>query len=63
VVRHWHRPREVEDAPSLMVLKARLDGALGSLSWWGAALPMAGVGAGWAVRSLPVRLFHNCMTL
>jgi len=24
------------------VLKGRLDGALGSLSWWGAALPMAG---------------------
>jgi len=28
-------------APSLEVLKARLDGALGSLSWWEAALPMA----------------------
>ena len=33
-------------APSLEALKARLDGALGSLSWWGAALPMAGVGVG-----------------
>ncbi|KFO69867.1 hypothetical protein N303_00633, partial [Cuculus canorus] len=32
VVRHWHRlPREVVDTPSLEVLKARLDGALGSL--------------------------------
>jgi len=32
VVRCWHRlPREVVDAPSLAVLKARLDGALGSL--------------------------------
>ena len=30
--------------PSLEVLKARLDGALGSLIWWVAALPMAG---GW----------------
>ena len=29
-------------APSLEALKTRLDGALGSLSWWGAALPMAG---------------------
>ena len=32
VVRCWNRlPREVVDAPSLKVLKARLDGALGSL--------------------------------
>jgi len=27
-------PREALGAPSLEVLKARLDGALGSLSWW-----------------------------
>ncbi|GAB0205707.1 hypothetical protein GRJ2_003036300 [Grus japonensis] len=32
VVRHWHRlPREVVDAPSLEVFKARLDEALGNL--------------------------------
>ncbi|KFQ40211.1 hypothetical protein N332_07050, partial [Mesitornis unicolor] len=32
VVRHWHRlPREVVDAPSLEVFKARLDRALSSL--------------------------------
>ena len=32
VVRHWNRlPREAVDAPSLDGLKARLDGALGSL--------------------------------
>ncbi|KFR13064.1 hypothetical protein N306_05648, partial [Opisthocomus hoazin] len=32
VVKHWHRlPREAVDAPSLEVLKARLDGALGNL--------------------------------
>ena len=37
-------PRESVGAPSLEAFKARLDGALGSLSWWGAALPMAG---GW----------------
>ena len=32
VVRCWNRlPREVVDAPSMEVFKARLDGALGSL--------------------------------
>ena len=32
VVRHWNRlPREVGDAPSLAVFKARLDGALSNL--------------------------------
>ncbi|KFQ31853.1 hypothetical protein N332_01182, partial [Mesitornis unicolor] len=32
VVRHWHRlPREVVDAPTLEVFKARLDRALGNL--------------------------------
>ncbi|KFQ37962.1 hypothetical protein N332_08315, partial [Mesitornis unicolor] len=32
VVKHWHRlPREVVDAPSLKVFKARLDGALSNL--------------------------------
>jgi len=31
-------------APSLEVLRAGLDGALGSLSWWGAASPRQGLG-------------------
>jgi len=32
VVRHWNRlPREVMDAPSLEIFKARLDQALGNL--------------------------------
>jgi len=34
-MRHWNRlPNKVVGAPCLEVLKARLDGALGSLSWW-----------------------------
>ena len=34
VTRHWDRlPREVVDAPSLEVFKARLDGALDNLVW------------------------------
>lgn len=45
VVRHWHRLlKEVVDAPSLEVHKARLDGALGKLIWWEMSLPTAG---GW----------------
>jgi len=43
VVRPWHRlPREAVVAPSLEVLKARLDGALSNLVWWKVSLPMAG---------------------
>ena len=35
VVRWWDRlPRDVVDAPSLEVFKARLDGVLGSLVWY-----------------------------
>jgi len=41
-VRHWPRlPREAVAAPSLAVLKARLDGALSNLVWWKMSLPMA----------------------
>ena len=39
-------PREAVGAPTLEAFKARLDGALGSLSWWGAALHMARLGLG-----------------
>ena len=51
-------PREAQrscGAPSLEALKARLDGALGSLSWSGAALSMAGVWAAWDLRSLSIQ--------
>jgi len=35
VVRCWNRlPREAVDALSLEVLKARLDGAMGDLTWY-----------------------------
>jgi len=37
-------PRDAVDAPSLEVLKSRLDGALGSLSCCGATRPWQGVG-------------------
>ena len=36
--RPWH---SCPDASSLQALRSRLDGALGSLNWWEAALPMA----------------------
>ena len=43
VVRHWNRlPREAADAPSLEVIKARLDEALSNLIEWKVSLPMAG---------------------
>jgi len=43
VVRPWPRlPRRAVAAPSLAVLKARLDGALSTLGWWNMSLLMAG---------------------
>jgi len=41
VVRPW-LSGEAVDVPFLVEFKARLDGNLGSLSWWVAALSMAG---------------------
>jgi len=44
VVRHSHRlPNKAVAAPFLEGLKARLDGPLGSLRWWGAASPQQGL--------------------
>jgi len=43
VVRPWPRlPREAVAAPSLAVLKVRLDGSWSNLGWWKVSLPMAG---------------------
>jgi len=43
VVRPWPRlPREAVAAPSLAVLKARLDRAWSTLGWWKGSLPRAG---------------------
>jgi len=43
VVRHGNMLlREAVAAPSLAVLKARLDGALSNLVWWKVSLPTAG---------------------
>ena len=39
----------------LEVLKARLDGALGGLTWWLAALPEAGVGNEWSSMAIPTQ--------
>ena len=40
---HWNGlPKEVVDATSLEVFKARLDVALGSLVWWLATLHISG---------------------
>jgi len=41
VVRH-RLPREAVAAPSLAVLKARLDRSLSTLGWWKGCLPLAG---------------------
>ena len=46
-------PREAVDIPFLEELKPRLDGALGSLICWGAALLRAGGGTGFKVPSNP----------
>lgn len=45
--------REAVVVPSLDMLKARLNGVLGSLSWRMATLATAEVGTGWALSSLP----------
>ena len=48
-------PTQAVGAPSLEEFKARLDGALGSLSWWVVFLSIVEVGTGWAVGSPPTQ--------
>jgi len=43
------------DAPSLAVLKARLDEAVSNLGWWKVSLSMAGGETGCVLRSLPTQ--------
>ena len=50
--------REAVDAPAVEVLKAKLDGDLGSLSWWGTALLMAG-GWNWVGFEVSSKLSHS----
>jgi len=61
--RQWDCCQRAVGAPSLQALKARWDGALGSLSWWGAALPMAGGGTGWALSSPPTYDSRVCVPI
>jgi len=61
VMRHWNRlPREVVDTPSLGAFSTKLNGALGSLIWWMAALPMAG-GWSWMGFRVPSNPSHSVL--
>ena len=51
-------PREAVAAPSLAVLKARLDGALSTLGWGNGSLPVAG-GWNWVVYKVPPNPNHS----
>jgi len=48
-------PREAVVASSLELLTARLDGALGSLRWWGVISTWKWLGIGWYLMSLTTR--------
>lgn len=48
--------REAVDALCLEEFKARLDGVLGILIWWVAALPMEEIGTTWALCKVPSNL-------
>jgi len=61
VVRQWHSCPEKLWVPYSFRLKARLDGALGILSCWGAALPTAWCRS-WVDLEVPPNPNHS-MTL
>jgi len=52
VVRRWHSCPEICGCPIPGGAQGQAGWALGSPSWWVAALPTAGVGAAWALRCL-----------
>lgn len=57
-------PKDVVDTHTLEVLKTRLDGALGSLSWWGQ--PVHGRGwnsVGFEITSNLSQSFYDSMIL
>jgi len=63
VVKHWPRmPREMGDAPSLEIFKARLDGALSNLIQWKMSPLIAG-GLDWVACKGPsqTKLFYDSM--
>ena len=61
-MRHWKwLPSEVVDATSLEAVKARMHGAVSSLVWWEASLPI--VGGLELERSLQLKPFYDTMTL
>jgi len=66
VVKHWNMMlREVVDAPSLEVFKARFDGALSSLVWWVATageLELDGLSGPFQLKLLYHSVNHNYQT-
>jgi len=59
VLRQWHRLlREAMGDPPLEVFKARVNGALGSLSWWVATLLVAWVW-NWVDFKVPSNPSHS----
>ena len=66
-MKHWHRLlRDVVGLPPLEALKARLDRAPGSLSWWVSTSPWQG-SWNWVISKVPSNLSHSmnlwfCMT-